>query len=103
MTINLSPDAVYVPSQDVVAREIEGEIIIVPLAAGIGDMEDELFTLNPTGMVIWQKLDGKKTLRELIEELIHDYDAAPEEIEKDVAGLMTELLKRKILVEASSG
>jgi hypothetical protein len=36
-------DAAYVPSEDVVAREIEGELIIVPLAAGIGDMEDELF------------------------------------------------------------
>ena len=26
-----------------------GGIIIVPLVAGIGDMEDELFTLNDTG------------------------------------------------------
>ena len=35
-------EAVYAPSEDVVAREIEGELIIVPLVAGIGDMEDEL-------------------------------------------------------------
>jgi len=44
MTINR--DSVYAVSDDVVAREIEGEIIIVPLVAGIGDLEDELFTLN---------------------------------------------------------
>ena len=42
-------DGVYAPSEDIVAREIEGEIIIVPLVAGIGDMEDELYTLNETG------------------------------------------------------
>ena len=44
----------YVPSEDIVAREIEGELIIVPLAAGIGDMEDELFSLNETGREIWE-------------------------------------------------
>jgi hypothetical protein len=30
--------AIYTPSEDVAAREIEGEFIIVPLAAGIGNM-----------------------------------------------------------------
>jgi hypothetical protein len=30
-------DAIYAPSEDVVAREIEGELIIVPLVAGIGE------------------------------------------------------------------
>ena len=47
-------DIIYVPSEDVVAREIEGEMIIVPIASGIGDMEDELYTLNETGKAIWK-------------------------------------------------
>ena len=34
-----------------------GEIIIVPLVAGIGDMEDELFTLNDTVKASWGQLD----------------------------------------------
>ena len=45
-------DKIYIPSEDVVARLIEGELIIVPLVAGIGDMDDELFTLNETGRAI---------------------------------------------------
>ena len=48
------------PSGDVVAREIEGESIIVPLVAGSGDMEDELFTLNDTGKAIWDQFDGRR-------------------------------------------
>ena len=32
------------------------------LAAGIGDMEDELFTLNDSGKAVWKHLDGKSTL-----------------------------------------
>ena len=54
--MSISAVDVYKPSDDVVAREIEGEIIIVPLVAGIGDIEDELFTLNETGKAIWDKL-----------------------------------------------
>ena len=33
-------------SSDVVARMIEGQVVIVPLVSGIGDAEDELYTLH---------------------------------------------------------
>jgi len=94
-------DSVYAPSEDVVAREIEGEIIIVPLVAGIGDMEDELFTLNETGKIIWGRLDGKKTLDAVVAELAHEFNAPKEEIVRDVVGFAQELLKRSMLIEVS--
>jgi hypothetical protein len=93
--------AAYVPSQDVVARDIEGELIIVPLAAGIGDMEDELFTLNDTGRAIWDRLDGHKTLNDVIAELCTEFEAPTEQISQDVSGFTAELLKRRMLVEVS--
>ncbi len=101
MEAKISLDAVYAPSEDVVAREIEDELIIVPLVAGIGDMEDELFTLNETGSVIWERLDGQKNLKDVVEELSAEFDAAAEEITKDVIGFVEELLKRRMLVEVS--
>jgi hypothetical protein len=91
--------AVYAPSPDIVAREIEGELIIVPLTAGIGDMEDELYTLNKTGRAIWSRLDGVRDLQELAADLAEKYQAAPDEIERDLLGLVNELVNRKILVE----
>ena len=42
-------ERIYAKSQHLVEREIEGEIIIVPLTSGIGDLEDELFSLNQVG------------------------------------------------------
>ena len=91
-------DTVYVPSEDVVAREIEGELIIVPLVAGIGDMEDELFALNDTGKDIWRRLDGKTSLAGVAKALAAEYNAQPDEIENDVIGLVGELARRKMLV-----
>ena len=94
-------EAAYIPSEDVVAREIEGELIIVPLAAGIGDLEDELYTLNETGKALWARLDGKSTLREIARGLAEEYEAPPGEIEEDVRGLVQELVRRRMLVAAS--
>ncbi len=97
MTLPIDP--IYIPSDDVVAREIEGEIIIVPLTAGIGDLEDELFSLNETGREVWRRLDGQHTLSAIAAELAQAYDAPPAEIEQDVRGLAAEFLKRRMIRE----
>ena len=91
----------HIPSEDIVAREIEGEIIIVPLVSGIGDIDDALYTLNKTGKCIWQRLDGKKCLKDIAQELTKEFDSTPKQIEKDVTGLITELFKRRMVVEVS--
>lgn len=96
----VSIDCSYVISEDVVARNIEGELIIVPLTSGIGDMEEDIYTLNKTGRAIWEKLDGQKSLREIIKSLEAEFEAEPEEIERDVLGLVRELFKRRMVVEA---
>lgn len=94
-------DGVYGPSDDIVAREIEGEIVIVPLVSGIGDMEDELYTLNEAGRAVWRRLDGTKPLREVARELAAEFDAPAGVIEQDVVGLVEELAARKMVVRKS--
>ncbi len=101
MAQELQLDDVYVASEDIVAREIEGELIIVPLAAGIGDVEDELYSLNDTGRAIWARLDGKSSLRAVAAALAAEYDAPLPEIQADVLGLLGELASRKIVVRAA--
>lgn len=89
---------VYVHSQDVVARDVQGEFIIIPITSGIGDLEDEIFTLNESGRAIWEGLDGKKSLKEVAGGLSKDFNGSSQEIEKDTMGIVGELLKRKMLV-----
>ncbi|MBW1792607.1 MAG: PqqD family protein [Deltaproteobacteria bacterium] len=101
MKAEVNLDDVYAPSDDVVAKEIEGEIIIVPLSADIGGMEDALYTMNDTGKAIWDRLDGKNSLKDVVEKLSIEYKASFGEIEKDVIKLVEELLIKKMLVETS--
>jgi len=98
MDTKVSLDSIYAPSEDVIVRLIEGELIIVPLVSGIGDFEDELFTLNETGKAIWDHLDGNKTLREVVKVLSTEYADPAGEIETDVIGLVEELQRRKMIV-----
>jgi len=90
-------EAVYARSDDIVSREIEGEVIIVPLVAGIGDAEDELYTLNETGKAVWNRLDGAKSLKVIAAELAEEFDAPLEEIERDIVGLMAEFARRRMV------
>jgi hypothetical protein len=94
-------DEVFIPSHDVVARDIEGEIIIIPLVAGIGDIDDELYTLNKTGRAIWEKLDGKKSVQRIADELAVLYETPVENIREDIVGLIKEMARRRIIVPQS--
>ncbi len=100
MTPEVALTSVCAPSDDVVAREIEGELIIVPLVAGIGNAE-ELYTLNPTAQAIWQKLDGQRTLKEVAAALVDEFNGPLAELEADVLGLAAELTQRGILAVIS--
>ena len=98
MATQLNLDAVCACSENVVARTIEGEVVIIPLVAGIGDEEDELYTLNETGQAIWQILDGHRTLREVAAVLAETFKSTPGELEADVLGFASELTRRGILM-----
>ncbi len=91
---------VYKVSEDVVARKIEGEIVIVPIVSGVGSMDDDLYTLNTIGCEIWDRIDGRRSIVEIAENLGKAYDAPVEEIARDILELFSDLLSKGILVEA---
>ena len=91
-------DDVLAPSEDVVARTIEGELILVPLTADVGDLNDDLFTLNGTGRAVWGLLDGRRTLAEVRDRLLDTWAGPPDTVAADVLGFAAELLARRMLV-----
>ena len=99
MTIDINPAQIFTVSEDVVVREIDDELIIVPIASGIGDMEDELYTMNETGKAILNLLDGQHSLAEITQTLSEEYGVSADAIERDVIELVTELFRRKMLVQ----
>lgn len=84
---------------DIVARDIAGELIIIPLSAGTGELEEVLYTLSGSGKEIWDSINGERSLREVALEVSQSYEhTALELIEADVLGLTLELLERRLVI-----
>ena len=92
-------EKIYTISEDIVAREIENEIVIVPIIAGIGSMDDDLYTLNSTGKDIWNLMNGKRSLADIAKTLEKEYDAPLEQICEEIKELVSILLDKRILIE----
>lgn len=94
-------DAIYAASRDVVVREVEREMIIIPFASGIDDTENEPYFLNATGQIIWQRLNGRKKLKDIVKDLADEFKTPVKVIEKDVIEFVEKLLMRNMLVKVS--
>ncbi len=86
----------YTKKGGFVARDIAGETIIVPIRNNVGDL-DSIYTLNEIGTVIWQLIDGKISVGEIIEEICKAYDVTPEEAKKDTLGFLHSLKEAGLL------
>ena len=98
MKTTVKPDAVYTASGDVVVREVDDQIILIPLASGMEDAGNKPFILNMTGREIWQRCNGKRSLKAIAKDLAAEFKTPAATIQKDVIGFVKQLLKRKMLV-----
>ena len=97
MTVDINQ--CYIRVENTVTREIEGNLVIIPLNSGIGDLDTELFSLNHTGNVVWQKLDGQSSLKEIIDSITHEYEAPSEQIKHDIIALIHQLLEKNLIIK----
>jgi len=89
----------YVHSKDIVAREIYGDFVIIPVSSDISSGKEALFSFNKPGKAIWDKLDGTNSLKDIVAKFSKEFKVSAKIMEADVAGLTEELLKRKLIVK----
>ena len=87
-------------SQAVVAREIAGETLIVPVRAKVGDLAS-IYSFNGTGSLIWKLLERPSTVAELAVKIAQEYEIEAMQAERDVTEFVGEL-KVASLVEVQS-
>lgn len=96
MKIDLN--AVYGKSDNVAAREIENEFMIIPLTLNNDEQSDALYLLNETGREIWEHMNGKINLNQLIQMMNKRYNTAHDDIiQKDVLALTKEFLDHNMI------
>jgi len=70
-------------SPSVVTRKTGKEYVLVPVANNIADM-NSVYTLNETGAFIWEQIDGKRNIEDIIVLVTEEYDIDEETASKDV-------------------
>jgi SynChlorMet cassette protein ScmD len=50
------------------------------------------FGINPMGVIVWKCLDGKRTLREILEQLREDCDGVPDDAETHLREFVGDLV-----------
>jgi methyltransferase-like protein len=73
-----------------VTRRIAGETLLVPVSGAVADLE-ALYVLNEVGAFVWERLDGRRTVREIAEAVVEEYEIGLDEAERDVAALVAAL------------
>jgi hypothetical protein len=73
-----------------VSRLIAGETLVVPICAGIGDME-AIYTFNGVGGELWHSLEQSQTEEDLIALIMQKFDVAADVAGMDVRAFLGDL------------
>ena len=84
-------------SPSIVTRKTGNEYVLVPVTNNIADMTS-VYTLNETGAFIWELIDGKKSVEELINAVVDKYDIDPEKATKDVFSFIDNMNKYLVII-----
>lgn len=96
----LTMDRIFLKSEDFVQREIAGECLLIPLRNRLSDA-NSIFVLNETGAAVWHRLDGVKSMRDILGDLSDEYEATWQELEEDADRLIKDLLSIEAIRQVS--
>ena len=83
-------DRPTIPAQ-VMARQVGDETVILDLVGGT------YYGLDPVGARIWQLMGEGKTLGEICDTMLEEYEVTREDLERDVVKLADKLLEQKLI------
>ena len=76
-------------------RVIEGEAVILSL-------DTKVFRgLNAVGSRVWELIDGRRTVDEIVTQIVGEFEVTPEVAARDVGTFVAELLDKRLVTAAA--
>jgi len=91
MLVELGRSSRVIAARDQVSCDLGGEAAILQLASGI------YYGLNPVGARVWALLQQPRTVREIRDALLAEYDVGPERCERDLVALLQTLAAERLI------
>ncbi|MFZ2087955.1 MAG: PqqD family protein [Desulfobaccales bacterium] len=73
-----------------VYRRIADECLLVPIRQQVADLQ-YIYVLNPVANRIWELLDGKRTMAEVRDQILEEFEVGPQELEQDLLEYIEQL------------
>ena len=92
---------VFRHGDSLVARDLAGEKVIIPVRGKVGDL-GSIYTLNAVANDVWNLLDGKRRLCDVVNQLQQEYEVDPQTLSNDIQNLIRDLHQEGLIVTASA-
>ncbi len=92
-------ELVYRKDPNIVARQIAGEMILVPIRQHLGDL-DSIYLLNETALFAWGMFDGIHTLGDIRQQITQQFEVDLQQAGEDLLELADHLEKVGALTKA---
>lgn len=79
-------------SHQIIDRVVDGEALLIHLQSG------DYFSLNDTGTIVWENIDGSRTVQDLAEIVVAEYEGDRDLIVADVLSLVNRLADEGLVV-----
>jgi len=89
----ISLDDRFACNEEILSNTIDGEVVMMSIEQGY------YYGLDEIGSQIWEKLKTGVTLRNIVDQLLQDYDVNREKCERDLLKLMDDLVENDLVVK----
>lgn len=89
--MKLSKSSIIKVSKEAVHCDVEDEVVILGMKDGV------YYGLNPVGAFIWSKIQEPKTVEEIRDLILEEFDVDLEECESDLIELLQDLLEHNLI------
>ncbi len=80
----------YFRNEQFISRRIADEFLLIPVANQLNG-DNWLFVLNEVGARIWELIDRDRSVHQIGQRLLEEFDTSPEQLEEDLLRLLGQL------------
>ena len=80
----------YSRNEQFISRQIADEFLLIPVAHQLNG-EHWLFVLNEVGARIWELINRTRSVQQIEQVLLEEFDTTPEQLEEDLLKLLDQL------------
>lgn len=86
----------------IVRRDVAGETFLVPIRGHVADLQ-ELFIVNELGGWLWDRLDGRRRVDDLVADVVSEFEVSEQQARQDVSLFVQQLTEAGLIESADGG